>query len=460
MPLHKRPTLDANVVEMRGETTFSHNLALGVPTKTLGFFAFHYSASNVAARFSRPEYLIDGIYLPPGSTEEDLRIIAKSLGDEARRYGVKVISGHTGVYKGLSIPLVSVTCFGRVLRKPKGPSSGDPIIIAGDVGAESAWLRSLTKKGRRAAREEELWRKMTPLPLSLKLAEEEGVELMHDVSEGGVVGGLYEVAESVKLRLKVRSDRIPYYEGAKNLGLTPLRVPSYGVLIAIIDGAFLDGILKICEKLGYPCSVVGKVEKGSGVFVDGIRVESIKRTDIDEIYGPSTEADEVIARLSGVLTSLERYPRISRLIPEVGINMVYSKFDTKSVKDIAGLSGRVVRSMGKPRVCGKVVYGGSKYLASVVFEAVRVNPTIRAAVNIKGSEEIAKVLEALGIKVCRLPPIKTEKACPVATIIRRSKRLFDAYYHPGSHGIEPSITILSKNPEWLLNVLLKVAEHV
>ena len=53
--------------------------------------------------------------------------------------------------------------------------------------------------------------------------------------------------------------------------------------------------------------------------------------------------------------------------------MVYSKPYANSFGDVAGLSGRVVVSLGRPKVCGETIYGGSKHLASVILEAVKLD---------------------------------------------------------------------------------------
>jgi hydrogenase maturation factor/predicted fused transcriptional regulator/phosphomethylpyrimidine kinase len=458
IPLYREPSLDACITQLRGKIAISHNPALGLPLETLGFFAFHYAASNVAMRFARPKYIAVGINLPPKSTEEELRIITKNLAAEAKRYNVKVVAGHTGVYKGLNVPLVSVTCIGKVIKKQETLSSGDLIVAIGNVGAEAVWLQSLV--GATTIKSEKSWKKLTPLPPSLKLMNLKGVKLMHDASEGGVAGALYEIAEKVNLKLNVQSDLMPYHKEVKKLRQNQLRLPSYGVLVAIIEKNVLEAVSRVSRKIGYPCSVVGKVEKGHGAYVDSVKIEKIERTRLDEIYGTFLKHDEILKKLTETLVSLEQHPEISRLIPEVGTNVVHSKPYTESLDDIAGLSGRVVVSLGRPKVCGEVIYGGSKHVALVLLEAMKLNPKIRAAVNIVGRKEVVDVLESINIKVCRVPRLKKEKTCPIAEFIRNSKNFSYAYYHPGSYALEPSIVILSRGPKKLLDILIKVARHV
>ena len=54
-----------------------------------------------------------------------------------------------------------------------------------------------------------------------------------------------------------------------------------------------------------------------------------------------------------------------------------------------------------------------------------------------------------------------EKAvCPVSEAIKKDKKIYDAYFHIGGFGIEPSIVVLGEYPEKLLNILVRVAQYV
>ena len=462
IPLYKPPTLDAAAVKISGNTVIAHNPALGTPLETLGFFGFHYSASNVAVRFARPAYMIVGLNLPPHSTEKDLRTIAKSLGAEADRYGVKAVGGHTGVYKGLSIPLVSMTCFGEQLRRPVHPIPGDLVVLVGEVGAEAVWLQSLACRSASLSRGVKRWRTLTPLRAALNLAMVKDVRLMHDVSEGGVEAALHELAEHMTLKLEVESDSLPYHPKARRLREDLLRIPSYGVLIAVARKDAFDKIARVCKDAGYLCAEVGKTSKGRGAYVDGVRVRGIERTALDQIYGGFLQKgrDRTKQQLAQALVAMEQHACIARLIPQVGMSMVYSKPRPQSLTDVAGLDGRVVVSQGRPKVCGDVTYGGSKHVGAVLLEAAKLDPAVRAAVNIKGQKGVATALESIGIHVYKVPSIRTDAPCPVAAFIQDAKQLSDAYYHLGSHGIEPSIVILSRNPQQLLDILMRASQHV
>ena len=287
LPVEKNLELDGATTELRGNTVIAHSPSIGVPNDALGFFSFHYAASNVASRFGKPTHMVSGIYLPLMTSESDLKIIAKNLGDEARKYGVIVTAGQTATYFGLEIPLLTSTCIGEELRAPSKPSDGDKVILVGEVGEEAVWLNQLSK-----GESSEVWRKFTPLPVILSVQQIDEVRVMHDVSEGGVIGALYEVAEGHEVQLDVTSEDIVYAKGVDSFNGEKLRAPTYGSLIIIVGPEGVIEVKQKCQEIGAPCSVIGTVSTGVRLILDGETVTEQKRIEIDEIYGSFEKKEE------------------------------------------------------------------------------------------------------------------------------------------------------------------------
>ncbi|EMR74051.1 hypothetical protein MCGE09_00589, partial [Thaumarchaeota archaeon SCGC AB-539-E09] len=211
-----------------------------------------------------------------------------------------------------------------------------------------------------------------------------------------------------------------------------------------------------CRELGIPCSVIGEVTPEQGLTFDGKHIRDQKRIDIDNIYGSFTQKDCIIIALEKAIERALDIGGLVDLIPEVGMNIVYAKPEPSSLDDVAGLSGRIIKAMGKPISCGEVVYGASRHLSSVVLEAMRLGSSKRAAINIRGGNDVEERLEAMGIRV-QVLPLKVEGAgCPVAIHLRDAHGLVDAYLHPGDHGIEPTTTILGEDPSRLVDLLEKM----
>ncbi len=455
IPLDKELELDGATVKLTERTVIAHSPSIGVPLEALGFFAFHYAASNVACRFGKPTHMITGIYLPLKTRERDLKTIAKGLGDEAKKYGVAIAAGQTATYYGLEIPFVSTTCLGEQLRQVGKPREGDVVFVAGEVGGEAAWLTSLSR-----GISDQRWRSLTALPTILSLQDVEGVKLLHDVSEGGVKGALMEVLESLGLRLTFRSGDVAYAEGTETLNQDLLRAPTYGALIIIAEPESTGKVVRVCAERGVQVSRLGSLKGGSGLFVDGEAVSEKTRIELDELYGSFRRLDETEDAVRVALDELEQIEGASRLVPEVGLNMVYTKPEPRGPEDVAGLNGRVVVSRGRPKACGDVEYGGSRFLASVIVEAQRRSPRLRAAVVLRGGEDIADALKRMGKSVAELPPESIGEGCPVARFLFSGGKIADAYCHPGAFGIEPTTTILAETPDELLTTIRALLRHV
>ena len=280
LPLADTPRLDGGVLRCQGEVVVAHSPSIGVPLESLGFFAFHYAASNVAALFARPKHLVIGLYLPVGSKVRDLEIIAGGLGDEARRYGVTVVAGQTAAYAGIEAPFVTATCLGERVGPPVAPAPGDAVHVIGEVGGEAAWLKGLSVG---VAGDE--WKGFTPLPLMLRLQGVDGVTLMHDISEGGVKRALLEVSEALGVRLDVATDDVRLAGGVLSLDEDPLRLPTYGAMIALAGSGAREAVEEACAELDVPCFTVGVVEAGEGLVVDGEEVRHLDRVGLDRLYG-------------------------------------------------------------------------------------------------------------------------------------------------------------------------------
>ena len=455
IPFDRELELDGATVKLTDRTVISHSPSIGVPLEALGFFAFHYAACNVACRFGRPTHMIAGIYLPLRTREGDLRTIAKGLGDEAKKYGVKIAAGQTATYYGLEIPFVSTTCLGEQTRIPAKPQKEDVVLLIGEVGGEAVWLTSLSRGD-----SDERWRDLTALQIILALGELEGVKLLHDVSEGGVKGALSEILRSLGMSLSFNSADVAYARGARKLNQDLLRAPTYGTIIAIIDLNSAGKIIGKCLDLGVKVSRLGSLRSGSGLIVDGMRVEEGERIKIDEIYGSFRKLDELEDSVSHALEEIERLKGAEKLIPQVGLNLVYSKPNSMGPLDVVGLNGRVIVSKGKPKACGEVEYGGSRFLASVIVEAQHRDPRLRAAVALRGGDDIADALRNIGLSVVDLPPEYIGKGCPVAQFLFSGGNMADAYSHPGAFGIESTTTILSTTPELLIDILRELLNHV
>jgi hydroxymethylpyrimidine/phosphomethylpyrimidine kinase len=165
---------------------------------------------------------------------------------------------------------------------------------------------------------------------------------------------------------------------------------------------------------------------------------------------------------------LENSSRVLKYTPEVGINVVEAidpKYAT-SIEDVAGVKGRVVRAGNRLVAVGPVEFGASSHLARLVLEAMRVDPSVRGAVNIRYSEELVERARRRGYTVVfvdrRREPeeIKAVEGATLPWILREAVKqaggVPDLIYDVGDVGKEPMIRVLGKTAVDAVNKLLEI----
>ena len=175
--------------------------------------------------------------------------------------------------------------------------------------------------------------------------------------------------------------------------------------------------------------------------------------------------DEVKIELTSAISEFEILKNAYSLIPECQTNFVYSKQNSKSVSDILGVSGRIVKAGTKIIVAGDLEYGGSKHVATAVLTIQKKFPKIRSAINIKYDEKILKKLQKTKNKILSYDrsnePINTKSKenssifWGINNAIKIAKSAPDIVYHKGDVGKEPMIIIFGKTPK---EVMRKISE--
>ncbi len=247
----------------------------------------HLLASDLWTSGIPPAYVSVVLDLPPGLVQSELDVFAREMGAEWERLGVAVIAGHTGRYPGSGGTVVGgETLFGvgdegRYLT-PAMASPGDRVIVtkgcAVETTAVAAYLVPDAIEARLEA--EGLARARTwvdrvsvvrdCLALLRLGVRERGVTGLHDATEGGVLGGLLELARACGHDLRVLRARIPLLPEARAaceaLGIDPYWSLSEGTLIATVRPEKTREALEALEAEGIPAAEVGEVMPGSGAL--------------------------------------------------------------------------------------------------------------------------------------------------------------------------------------------------
>lgn len=237
-----------------------------------GWLAVHVSCNDVSASGAEPVGVLVTVLLPEHAGEGDLKAIMADVHQAATELGIEVLGGHTEVTPGLSSPIVSTTAVGRAPRDryvtSSGAHPGDDLLLTKRAGLEGTAILATDFEDRLVdalgpelvARAQAYRQEISVVPEGIAAAAM-GATAMHDVTEGGVLGAIYEMVAASGLGVEIFADSIPVGEETRAIcgffGADPLKLISSGaMLIACPDGGGM--VAGLAEK-GITATVIGRV---------------------------------------------------------------------------------------------------------------------------------------------------------------------------------------------------------
>ena len=224
---------------------------------------------------------------------------------------------------------------------------------------------------------------------------------------------------------------------------------SAALTAALTKGNNISESIKIAKKFAYD-SIKNSKKLGKGIYIT-----NQKKPNKNEL------------KLKKAINEFTMQKNIWNYIPECQTNFVFSKSKPKSIKDILGLDGRIIKSKNKVIVAGEIIPGGSKHVASAVLEMNRKFPEICSGINIKYDKKIIEKIKKSDFKITLYDrknepkPIKNKENSSVSwgikNTLKNAKSPYDAIYHKGDFGKEPMIIIFGKDPD---DVIEKISQIV
>lgn len=240
-------------------------------TAESGGLAVVVSCNDLAACGAEPLAVLLTLLLPERCDEQAAEAVMRSADLAARQLGVEIIGGHTEFTYGLQQVILSATAVGKVrsgcLITTAGARVGDDVVLTKGAGIEGTailladfpqfWQTRLSAAEIEAGLR--LRDAISVLP-EARIAAAAGAHAMHDVTEGGVLGALYEMAAGAGLGVLVDEDAILLNDVTRRicaeLKLDPLQLISSGaLLIAAADGAALVAAL---QEAGIDAALIGR----------------------------------------------------------------------------------------------------------------------------------------------------------------------------------------------------------
>jgi hydrogenase maturation factor len=271
------------------------------------WFAVHILASDVAVSGIPPRYLAVDLNLPPQITEGELIRLWEAVHKECKKLGISVVTGHTARYAGCNYPMVGgATMFGlgsrRELISPAA-KPGDAFIVTKGPAIETTGLMSayfpefISKEYGPAflKRARGIFYQMSTVKDASIASSVGGVTAMHDATECGVWGGLFEIARHSGLGMRIDLDKIIIQEEVRLVcscfGIDPYSSISEGTLLVTADKKKARQIVLALEDSAIPASIAGEVtgRRGGMRIFSGGRSKELKHPLVDPFWAKFEE---------------------------------------------------------------------------------------------------------------------------------------------------------------------------
>ena len=271
----------------------------------LGRLAVHVGCNDLATTGAEPIALLLTLLLPEGITLVALEAIMAEAGQTASGLGVEIAGGHTEVTQGIDRPIAVVTAVGKARKGEVISTSGarpqDAVIITKGAGIEGTAIlasdladRLESSLGKAAlARAQAFIDHLSVIPEG-RVGAQNGATAMHDVTEGGVVSGVWELAEASGLGIVFRADDVPVLPETQAichaLDLDPLALIGSGALLICTPNP--QAMLRALNAAGIPAAEIGLMTEKDRVILRQGRSQPLIPPPRDEIYRALSEAAE------------------------------------------------------------------------------------------------------------------------------------------------------------------------
>ena len=264
----------------------------------IGALSVHVTANDIASSGAEVIGVMLSVLLPEGTEESELKEIMRQVEAACAKLNIQTIGGHTEVTSAVRQTIITVTGVGKVkkdkLITTSGAKCGDDVVVTKWIGLEGTSIIAKEKEDKLSKRfaapfieTAKGFSDYLSVVEDAKIAVSAGVTSMHDVTEGGIFGALWEVGKSSDKGLSINLLDIPVrqetVEICEEFGLNPYELISSGCML--ITSPCGNEVVRRLKEAGINAAVIGKVtDSNDRVIINGDEKRFLEPPKSDELY--------------------------------------------------------------------------------------------------------------------------------------------------------------------------------
>lgn len=251
------------------------------PGGDIGKIAICGTINDLAVMGAVPIGIALSLVIEEGFPQKDLEEIIQSINKISQITKIPIVTGDTKVTEKGKIDKIEITTSGVGLAQKvinnSGAQVGDVIIASGDLGEHAVALLAT-----RFNYQTKIKSDCQPI-----LREMQGilpfVTAAKDPTRGGAAAVLNEMADKAKVKFVLEEDSLPFKKETRAiselLGIDKFSFPSEGRFVATVSLGNAQKALKILQKFNKTAKIIGRVEKGRGVYL-ATNLGSLKKIEV------------------------------------------------------------------------------------------------------------------------------------------------------------------------------------
>lgn len=266
--------LDGAVVEVGNKSLVVSMDPITGALERIGWLAVNINANDVATFGVEPVFFSSCLLLPENSGKETVETICKQIDVGAKELNIAVIGGHSETTPNLSFPIVVGCCMGSADKghyvTARGAKAGNELILTKSVGIEGTAILATDRStqlrpkiGRVTLNSAaDFFRHISIVKEALLSFQTGYVRAMHDPTEGGVAGGLHELADASNVGFRVYEEEIAVAQETLDIcefyQIDPFQLIASGSLLIAVEGNSAYEVVQLMQLEKIAAAVIGE----------------------------------------------------------------------------------------------------------------------------------------------------------------------------------------------------------